>query len=122
MRDLVGKMDLASGKIRVRKAIKDIADSRAISAATAAGAVAGESLKSFAEKGVGLASQGYKKTGAKAAVDRAGEKFDEISGKAILEEVRAMVEKQAFYNDILASKLQEALDRIAELEARMNQP
>jgi hypothetical protein len=122
MKELVGKMDLTSGKIRVRKAIKNIADSRAIAAATAAGAMAGESLKSFAEKGVGLASVGYEKTGAKAVIGRAGEKFDEVSGRAILEEVRAMVEKQAFYNDVLASKLQEALDRIAELEARMNQP
>jgi hypothetical protein len=122
MKEFVGKMDLSVGKIRVRKAIKDISESRAIAAAAAAGAVAGESLKSFAEKGVGLAFVGYEKTGAKAVIDRAGEKFDEVSGKAILEEVRAMVEKQAFYNDVLASKLQEALDRIAELEARMNHP
>ena len=120
MRDLVGKMDLTSGKLRARKAIMDVAESRAVAAAAAAGMIAGESLKGFAEKGVELASAGYKKTGAKAVVDRAGGKFDEISGKAILDEVREMVEKQAFYNDVLASKLQEALDRIAELEARMN--
>lgn len=98
------------------------AASVAAGAAVGSAAVAGDSLKSAAGKGADIASEGYRRTGAKAVVDRAGEKLDEITGKAILEEVKLLVQRQAVYNDVLATKLQEALDRIAELEAKVDRP
>jgi len=43
-----------------------------------------------------------------------------ISGKAMYELVRERLELQDRYNDLLATKLQEALDRIEDLEQRLD--
>ena len=45
-----------------------------------------------------------------------GENLDQLSGKKILEVVEQRLEVQTEYNDLLASKLEEALERIGELE------
>ena len=47
------------------------------------------------------------------------EQLDKVSGKKILELVEEKLETQDRYNNILATKLEEALDRIAELEAKL---
>jgi hypothetical protein len=53
--------------------------------------------------------------------DTVGEEFDKISGKKILELVEERLALQARYNDILASKLDEALQRITALEAHQSE-
>jgi hypothetical protein len=56
---------------------------------------------------------------ASTVADTVGEEFDKLSGKKILDLVEERLALQARYNDILASKLEEALQRIAVLEARL---
>jgi len=48
--------------------------------------------------------------------DIASENFDKVSGKRILEIVENRLILQTQYNDLLASKLEEALNRIEVLE------
>lgn len=48
------------------------------------------------------------------------EKKQEISGEKMHQEVMRMVQKQEEYNDLLASKLDEALERIEELEKKLD--
>lgn len=50
---------------------------------------------------------------------QAGQGLDTISGKAMYELVRDRLDLQDRYNDLLATKLQEALDRIDVLERRL---
>lgn len=45
-----------------------------------------------------------------------GDKFDTVSGYKMFKLVEERLEIQNSYNDILAEKLEEALQRIAELE------
>ena len=47
--------------------------------------------------------------------------MDVISGKKLLELVEQRLELQAQYNDVLATKLDEALQRIAALERKVEQ-
>ncbi|HYX34120.1 MAG TPA: hypothetical protein VE954_13510 [Oligoflexus sp.] len=49
----------------------------------------------------------------------AGEQLDAISGAKILALVEERLQLQDRYNDILAAKLQEALDRIDQLEKQL---
>jgi predicted Zn-ribbon and HTH transcriptional regulator len=51
--------------------------------------------------------------------DTVSEEFDKISGKKILDLVEERLALQERYNDILATKLEEALQRIAALEERV---
>ena len=51
--------------------------------------------------------------------DGTSHQFDTISGKKILDIVEEQVALQSQYNDILATKLDEALKRIAKLEKTM---
>jgi hypothetical protein len=53
---------------------------------------------------------------AKEYSDIAGEHLDQASGKKILELVEQRLNLQTDYNDLLATKLDEALSRIKELE------
>lgn len=50
----------------------------------------------------------------------AGEQLDTLSGAKLLELVEERLAIQSKYNDILATKLQEALDRIQRLEAAIS--
>jgi hypothetical protein len=54
-----------------------------------------------------------------AAAQSLSDGLDTVSGKRILDLVEKRLEAQARYNDILATKLSEALDRLAALEARL---
>ena len=57
---------------------------------------------------------------AKSAADSVGEGMDVVSGKKILDLVEQRLELQARYNDVLATKLQEALQRIDVLEKEIH--
>ena len=48
------------------------------------------------------------------------EVMDHVTGESALAEARNLLEKQRRYNDILATRLAEALDRIAALENRLD--
>jgi len=53
-------------------------------------------------------------------VAQAIQKKEELSGEKMHQEVVEMVQKQQEYNDLLASKLDEALRRIEELEEQLD--
>ena len=62
----------------------------------------------------------YEESGAKGKVDAVQSQisttFDEISGQAMYQLVQERLAEQDRFNDLLAAKLQEALERITELE------
>ena len=53
---------------------------------------------------------------AKTAASAVGDGMDVVSGKKVLELVEQRLELQSQYNDVLATKLEEALQRIDVLE------
>jgi hypothetical protein len=57
----------------------------------------------------------------KATATAVSEKLDEVSGKRLVELLEKKLQIQDSYNDILATRLAEALARISILEARVNQ-
>jgi hypothetical protein len=63
--------------------------------------------------------------GAKKALKETAEavagKVDQVTGKRLIELLEEKLRVQDAYNDILATRLAEALDRIAALEARFNE-
>ena len=69
------------------------------------------------------AQRKYEESGAKGKVDavqsQISGKLDEISGQAIYQLVQERLAEQGQFNDLLATKLQEALERISELEKRL---
>ena len=69
------------------------------------------------------AQRKYKESGAKGKVDAAQKqisgKLDEISGQAIYQLVQERLAEQERFNDLIATKLHEALERISELEKRI---
>jgi len=103
------KQTVASAGSLVSKATEQ-SGQVASSATTAAGQMA-SSATAAAGQMLGKASES-----AKTAADSVGEGFDVVSGKKILDLVEQRLELQARYNDVLATKLQEALQRIDVLE------
>jgi len=79
------------------------------------GAIASTAGKT-SERLLGKASESAKRT-----AGAVGDGMDVISGKRLLELVEQRLELQAQYNDILATKLEEALQRIAALERKAQQ-
>ena len=69
------------------------------------------------------AQRKYEESGAKGKVDsvqsQISGKLDEISGQAIYQLVQDRLAEQDQFNDLLATKLQQALERISELEKRL---
>ena len=65
----------------------------------------------------------YEESGAKGKVDvvqsQISGKLDEISGQAMYQLVQERLAEQDRFNDLVATKLHEALERIAELEKRL---
>ena len=65
----------------------------------------------------------YEESGAKGKVDTAQSqisgKFDEFSGQAMYQLVQERLAEQDRFNDLLATKLHEALERISDLEKRL---
>ncbi len=60
------------------------------------------------------------KTAVASATSAVAGKLDEVTGKRLVELLETKLRVQDEYNDILATKLAEALDRIAKLEERVN--
>jgi hypothetical protein len=52
------------------------------------------------------------------AADAVGDKVEQVTGKQLVKMLEAKLRRQDEYNDILATRLAEALDRIAVLEQR----
>ena len=48
-----------------------------------------------------------------------GDVSDNVSGAKVLEQANALIEQQRKYNDVLATRLAEALDEIKDLNARV---
>ena len=98
--------------------LKDEAKSRVNSGVNSDGKVVTQG-KDLANKG----RRGYENSGANGKIDSAQStisgKLDEISGSAMYQLVQERLSEQEQFNDLLATKLQEALDRISELENRL---
>jgi len=81
--------------------------------------------------GIGLASaieylddaidQQAIKTAITDAAEAVGDKLDQVTGKQLLEMLEAKLRRQDEYNDILATRLAEAIQRITALEKRLGQ-
>ncbi len=84
-------------------------------------AYAGSTLESF----VKYLDGGLEQTGAKKVIkDTSGAvvgKLDQVSGKRLIELLEQKLRVQDEYNDVLATRLAEALERIAKLEARFDE-
>ncbi len=69
------------------------------------------------------AQRRYEESGAKGKVDAVQKqiagKLDEISGQAMYQLVQERLAEQDQFNDLMATKLHEALERISELEMRL---
>ena len=100
-----GFYDKAKEKIEnAGKAVVDVSKKTAPVASAIGGAT---------EQALGKAAES-----AKTAAGVVGEGMDVVSGKKLLELVEQRLELQAQYNDVLAMKLEEALQRIAALELK----
>ena len=70
------------------------------------------------------AGRRYEESGAKGKVDvvrtQIFGKLDEISGQAMYQLVQEHLAEQERFNDLIATKLHEALERISELEKRLS--
>ncbi len=53
------------------------------------------------------------------AAEAVGDKLDQVTGKQLVEMLEAKLRRQDEYNDILATRLAEALQRIAAIEERL---
>ena len=53
------------------------------------------------------------------AAEGVGDRLDQVTGKQLLEMLEAKLRRQDEYNDILATRLAEALQRIAAIEQRL---
>jgi hypothetical protein len=53
------------------------------------------------------------------AAEAVGDKLDQVTGKQLVEMLEAKLRRQDEYNDILATRLAEALQRIATIEQRL---
>lgn len=95
--------------------------------ATSTAREAGEYAKGAGEYLQGKAQEGWEKldpdtqAAIEEVVEKTVEKKQEISGEKMHQEVLEMVQRQEEYNDLLASKLDDALSRIEELEARLDE-
>ena len=84
-----------------------------------ADAYAGSRLESL----VSYVGEGLDDRGVFDAIETAtgavGDKIGQVTGKRLMEMLEEKLKLQDQYNDVLATKLAEALDRIAKLEARL---
>lgn len=71
------------------------------------------------------AQRRYEESGAKDKVEvvqsQISGKLDEISGQAMYQLVQERLAEQELFNDLIATKLHEALERISELEKLLSQ-
>ncbi len=124
--------DLKSALSGVKDTIKSVADTDLASdlagglAAVAGASGLGQASQNIVSKAKDLATEvqsKYIESGAKETVEAIGsqisEKLDEISGQAMYQLVQDRLTEQDRFNDLLATKLSEALERILELEKRL---
>lgn len=75
------------------------------------------------ESAVNYIDSEFEKRGTKQAIKETTEavvgKLDQVTGKQLLELLERKLQLQDAYNDVLATRLAEALERIAELETRL---
>ncbi len=99
-----------------------------MAAASAAAEAAGQTLGAASETTMAAASAAADAAGqalgvasdtTMSAAGAVGEGFDVVSGKKLLQLIEERLERQMQYNDILATKLEEALRRIADLEEKV---
>ena len=108
--------------------VSDIASTGAALAGDAAGVAieAGKGVytRSGLDTAVDYIGDGLEQKGVFDAIDSAteavGDKLGQITGKRLVEMLEAKLRLQDQYNDVLATRLAEALERIARLEARIN--
>ena len=124
--------DIKSTLEGVKDTIKNVADTDLASdlagglAAVAGASGLGQASQNIVSKAKDLATEvqsKYIESGAKETVEAIGsqisEKLDEISGQAMYQLVQDRLTEQDRFNDLLATKLSEALERILELEKRL---
>lgn len=104
---------LKGGKERVAESVSDVSERISGKAASIA-ASAGEGIDSIYKTIDDNTPQVIKDT-----KNRVVESVDVLTGNKILQTVLDMVELQERYNDVLASKLEEALTRISILETSL---
>lgn len=86
---------------------------------TAKRAYTGSTLESVVKYVDGELDQRGAKKAIKDTTGAVVEKLDQVTGKRLVELLEAKLRAQDEYNDILATRLAEALDRISKLEARI---
>jgi predicted RNase H-like nuclease (RuvC/YqgF family) len=113
---------MSGWKEKTKSFAGDVADK-----ASSAAKEAGEYAKDAGEYLQGKAQEGWEKLDpdTQAAIEEVAEKTvekkQEISGEKMHQEVTEMIQKQEEYNDLLASKLSEALKRIEKLESKVEE-
>jgi hypothetical protein len=127
---------LSSAAAAISDTTSDIAG-RAVEIGTAGVEMTTDTAKQIAQasvnafSGIGLTSaieylddaidQQAIKTAIADAAEAVGDKLDQVTGKQLVEMLEAKLRQQDEYNDILATRLAEALQRIAALEKRLGQ-
>ena len=84
-------------------------------------AYSGSKLESTVKQIDGVLDQSGTKQACKDAAQAVVDKLDELSGKRLLELVEEKLQLQDLYNNVLATRLAEALERIAALEVQLRQ-
>ena len=127
---------LSNAAAAISDATSDIAD-KAVEIGTASVELTTATTKQIAHasvnafSGIGLTSaieylddaidQQAIKTAITDAADAVGDKLDQVTGKQLVEMLEAKLRRQDEYNDILATRLAEAIQRITALEKRLGQ-
>jgi len=127
---------LSGAAAAISETTSDIAE-RAIEIGAAGVEVTTDTAKQIAQvsvnafSGIGLSSaieylddaidQQAIKTAITDAADAVGDKLDQVTGKQLVEMLEAKLRRQDEYNDILATRLAEAIQRITALEKRLGQ-
>ncbi|MGE4519929.1 MAG: hypothetical protein AB7E04_10535 [Desulfobacteraceae bacterium] len=114
-------------KFVAKKTTEDVTSKATESASKLANATSQKYDQSIAKEKinclVSATNKKYEEIGVKEKVntitDKVTEHFDVISGQAMFQAIQDYLVKQEQYNNVLASKLVEALDRIRQLEEKV---
>lgn len=109
------RLDESSGKLTRLKGVANAAWCRATEKSQAIYHGAREHADQITDQYQNSRAREY----VEAVLKQTGQGLDTISGKAMYELVRDRLDLQDRYNDLLATKLQEALDRIQALETKL---
>ena len=108
--------------------VSDLASGGAALASDAAGAAieAGKGVytRSGLDAAVDYIGDGLEQKGVfdaiESATDAVGDRLGQVTGRRLVEMLEEKLRLQDQYNDVLATRVAEALERIAQLEARLN--